>query len=183
MKLVCMPLVAGVLATASFADIYVWESFSDPSGGVNAPTGGNGSGDPSVVVVDGAPIVAGSGNLYSPSGAFTMHLYGAGFVNNPTMEIESLGSPFDVSTFYVMTQAGPVFPTVDVTSGGSGFGAFNTYSLSWDYQGPAIFFNFGSLAAHSSLDRLTIGTFGETIPAPGALALLGLAGLGRRRRS
>ena len=54
MKLVCMPLVAGVLATASFADIYVWESFSDPSGGVNAPTGGNGSGDPSVVVVDGA---------------------------------------------------------------------------------------------------------------------------------
>ena len=112
-----------------------------------------------------------------------MHLYGAGFVNNPTMEIESLGSPFDVSTFYVMTQAGPVFPTVDVTSGGSGFGAFNTYSLSWDYQGPAISFNFGSLAAHSSLDRLTIGTFGETIPAPGALALLGLAGLGRRRRS
>ena len=183
MKLICMPLVAGALATASVADIYVWESFSDPFGGVNAPTGGNGSGDPSVVVVDGAPIVAGSGNLYSPSGSFTMHLYGAGFVNNPTMEIQSLGSPFDVSSFYVMTAAGPVMPSVEVTSGGSGFGAFNTYSLSWDYAGPAIFFNFGSAAAHSSLDRLTIGTFGEAIPAPGALALLGLAGLGRRRRS
>jgi len=183
MKLFCMPLVAGALATASVADIYVWESFTDPSGGVNAPTGGNGTGDPSVVVVDGSPIVTSSGNLYSPAGSFTMHLYGAGFVNNPTMEIESLGSPFDASSFYVMTQGGPVFPTVDVTSGGAGFGAFNTYSLSWDYAGPAIFFNFGSLAAHSSLDRLTIGTFGETIPAPGALALLGLAGLGRRRRS
>lgn len=183
MKLFCMPLVAGALATASVADIYVWESFSDPSGGVNAPTSGNGSGTPSVVVVDGSPIVAGSGNLYSPAGAFTMHLYGAGAVSNPTMEIEGLGTPFDVSSFYLNTPGGPVFPTVDVTSGGEGFGAFNTYSLSWDYAGPAIFFNFGTLAAHSSLDRLTIGTFGETIPAPGALALLGLAGLGRRRRS
>ena len=184
MKLFCMPLVAGALATASVADIYVWESFSDPSGGVNAPTGGNGTGDPSVVVVDGSPIVASSGNLYSPAGSFTMHRYGAGFVNNPTMEIESLGSPFDPSSFFIMSDAGfPVLPTVEVTSGGSGFGAFNTYSLSWDYTGAAIFFNFGSLAAHSSLDRLTIGTFGEAIPAPGALALLGLAGLGRRRRS
>ena len=78
---------------------------------------------------------------------------------------------------------GPVFPTVEVVSGGEGFGAFNTYSLSWDYQGPAIFFNFGTSGPHTSLDRLTIGTFGEAIPAPGALALLGLAGLGRRRRS
>ncbi len=183
MKLYCMPLVAGALATASVADIYVWESFSDPSGGVNAPTGGNGSGDPSVVVVDGTPIVAGSGNLYSPAGAFTMHLYGAGFVSNPTMEIQNLGTSFDTSSFYMMSSAGPVFPTVEVTSGGSGFGAFNTYSLSWDYEGPAIFFNFGTSGAHASLDRLTIGTFGEVLPAPGALALLGLAGLGRRRRS
>ena len=105
------------------------------------------------------------------------------FVNNPTMEIAGLGTEFDASSFYLNTAQGPVFPTVDVVSGGEGFGAFNTYSLSWDYQGPAIFFNFGTSGPHASLDRLTIGTFGEAIPAPGALALLGLAGLGRRRRS
>ena len=51
MKLVCMPLVAGVLATASFADVYVWESFTDASGGINSPTGGTGAGSPSLVVV------------------------------------------------------------------------------------------------------------------------------------
>ena len=183
MKLVCMPLVAGVLATASFADVYVWESFTDASGGINSPTGGTGAGSPSLVVVGGSPIIAGSGNLYDPAGSFTMHLYGAGFVNNPTMEIAGLGSEFDTSSFYLNTAQGPVFPTVEVTSGGAGFGAFNTYSLSWDYAGPAIFFNFGTSAPHASLDRLTIGTLGETIPAPGALALLGLAGLGRRRRA
>ena len=183
MKLFCIPLVAGVFATASFADVYVWESFSDPSGGVNAPTGGTGAGSPSLVVVGGSPIIAGSGNLYDPAGSFTMHLYGAGLVNNPTMEIAGLGSEFDTSSFYLNTAQGPVFPTVEVTSGGAGFGAFNTYSLSWDYAGPAIFFNFGTSAPHASLDRLTIGRLGETIPAPGALALVGLAGLGRRRRS
>ena len=51
MKLFCMPLVAGTLATAAVADIYVWESFTDASGGINAPTGGNGTGSPSLVVV------------------------------------------------------------------------------------------------------------------------------------
>ena len=183
MKLCCMPLIAGTLATAAVEDIYVWESFTDAGGGVNAPTGGNGTGSPSLVVVAGSPIVSGSGNFYDPAGSFTMHLYGAGFVNNPTMEIAGLGTEFDTSSFYLNTAQGPVFPTVEVVSGGEGFGAFNTYSLSWDYQGPAIFFNFGTSGPHASLDRLTIGTFGEAIPAPGALALLGLAGLGRRRRS
>jgi len=183
MKLFCMPLIAGTLATAAVADIYVWESFTDAGGGVNAPTGGNGTGSPSLVVVAGSPIVTGSGNFYDPAGSFTMHLYGAGFVNNPTMEIAGLGTEFDASSFYLNTAQGPVFPTVEVVSGGEGFGAFNTYSLSWEYQGPAIFFNFGTSGPHASLDRLTIGTFGEAIPAPGALALLGLAGLGRRRRS
>ena len=183
MKLFCMPLVAGALATASVADIYVWESFTDANGGINSPTGGNGSGSPSVVVVDGSPIVASSGNLYDFSGSFTMHLYGAGFVTNPTMEIVNLGTAFDVDSFSLFTGTGFVTPTVEGTSGGAGFGAFNTYSLSWDYQGPAAYFNFGTSGAHASLDRLTIGTFGEAIPAPGALALLGLAGLGRRRRS
>ena len=170
-------------ATAATADVYVWESFNNTGGPGYAPTGGNGTGSPSLVVTEGAPFTAGSGNLYSPSGPFTMHLYGAGFVNNPTMEIAGLGTEFDTSSFYLNTGDGLVFPTVDVVSGGEGFGAFNTYSLSWDYQGPAIFFNFGTSGPHASLDRLTIGTFGEAIPAPGALALLGLAGLGRRRRS
>ena len=183
MKLFCMPLVVGALATASVADIYVWESFTDAVGGINSPTGGNGSGTPSVVVIGGNPIVTGSGNLYAPGGSFTCHLYGAGVVSNPTMEIENLGTSFDTTSFYLNTPTGPVYPTVEVESGGSGFGAFNTYSLSWAYSGPTIFFNFGSSAAHASLDRLTIGTFGEALPAPGALALLGLAGLGRRRRS
>ena len=50
MKLFCMPLIAGTLATAAVADIYVWESFTDAGGGVNAPTGGNGTGSPSLVV-------------------------------------------------------------------------------------------------------------------------------------
>ena len=59
----CMPLVAGTLATAAVADIYVWESFTDASGGVNAPTGGNGTGSPSLVVVAGSPIVAGLATL------------------------------------------------------------------------------------------------------------------------
>ena len=143
MKLVCMPLVAGVLATASFADIYVWESFSDPSGGVNAPTGGNGSGDPSVVVVDGAPIVAGSGNLYSPSGAFTMHLYGAGFVNNPTMEIGS-GSHLMSQLFEYRW---PVFQRLMLQVVAA---LVRLPTAFVGLQGPAIFFNFGSLP-HSRL--------------------------------
>ena len=170
-------------ATAATADVYVWESFTDASGGINTPTGGNGTGSPSLVVVGGSPIIAGSGNLYGPTGGYTMHLYGAGFVNNPTMEIAGLGSEFDPLSFTLNTPQGIMFPSIEVTSGGEGFGAFNTYSLSWDYAGPTIFFMFGSSVPHASLDRLTIGTLGETIPAPGALALLGLAGLGRRRRA
>ena len=56
MKLCCMPLIAGTLATAAVADIYVWESFTDAGGGVNAPTGGNGTGHP-VWSGGGSPIV------------------------------------------------------------------------------------------------------------------------------
>ena len=185
MKLFCMPLVAGALATASVADIYVWESFTDAGGGSNAPTGGNGSGNPALVVVSGSPIVASSGNLYSFMGTFGLHLYGAGFVNNPTMQIENLGSPFDTSAFFLMSPDTPVpvVPTVTETIvEGTPFST-RIYDLEWDYSGVATFFNMETAATSASLDRLTLGTFGETVPAPGALALLGLAGLGRRRRS
>ena len=132
---------------------------------------------------DGSPFVAGSGNFTTlPVRSPCLYPY-AGFVNNPTMEIAGLGTEFDASSFYLNTIGAPVFPTVDVVSGGEGFWAFNTYSLSWDYQGkPAIFFNFGTSGPARFADRLTIGTFGEAIPRP-PLALLGLAGLGRRRRS
>lgn len=185
MKLFCMPLVAGVLATASVADVYVWESFTDASGGYNTATGGNGSGNPGIVVVSGSPIVASSGNLYSFMGTFGLHLYGAGFVTNPTMQIENLGNPFDTSSFFLMSPDTPVPVVPAVTETIVEGTPFSTriYDLEWDYTGVATFFNMETADTSASLDRLTLGTFGETVPAPGALALLGLAGLGRRRRS
>ena len=115
MKLFCMSLVAGALATASVADVYVWESFTDANGGYNTPTGGNGSGNPGIVVVSGTPIVASSGNLYSFSGPFGLHLYGAGFVQNPTMQIENLGNPFDTSSFFLLSPDSPVPVVPSVT--------------------------------------------------------------------
>ncbi len=184
MKLFCMPLVAGALATASVADVYVWESFTDANGGGNAPAGG-GAGDPSLVVVSGSPIVASSGNLYSFMGTFGMHIYGAGFVSNPTMRIENLGNPFDTSSFFLMSPDTPVpvVPTITETIvEGTPFST-RIYDLEWNYSGVATFFNLETAATSASLDRLALGTLGETVPAPGALALLGLAGLGRRRRS
>lgn len=185
MKLFCMPIVAVSLASVSVADTYVWESFTDANGGFNAPTGGNGTGSLGIVVIDGSPIVAGSGNLYSFSGPFAMHLYGAGFVSNPTMQIENLGTAFDTSSFFLMTTSTPVPVTPSVTETIVEGTPFSTriYDLSWDFSGVATFFNMATVESSASLDRLTLGTSGEALPAPGALALLGLAGLGRRRRS
>ena len=67
-------------------------------------------------------------------------------------------------------------------------GTTDTWAFTFDLTGAVgvgtLEFFFGNDQANGSLDAVSVDVLGAPIPAPGAVALLGLAGLaGRRRRS
>ena len=167
---------------------YSWDTFTEASGGANfSEQGGfaasvHNFGDP------GTATISGSGNIYT-------YVY-ADDVQNVQFNISAGGTAFDwasVGLAYTTTDGGtgylPNFGWNENYSAEDGWGGFNVnMSFSWDLS--MIAGNIDSIGvfatsseAHTSLDAISIDVLSGAIPAPGALALLGIAGLaGRRRR-
>ena len=146
---------------------------------------------------DGA-IIASSGNLYGLGGPLNIHVYPAGAplfnMQKAVVNVAYLGNPIDVDGMraYVGSQGSGTYvdPANVELRGQAGGGPFGgaTYAITFDlsnvafgFQGLSFFFDSGDLSS-SSLDAISIDVLGSAIPAPGALALLGLAGVARRRR-
>ena len=178
-------------ANTSYAQ---WDSFTSPDGGANAPTAGFGH---SLYNFGDGAIIASSGNLYGLGGPLNIHVYPAGAplfnAQTAVVNIAYLGNPIDVQGMqaYVGTQESGqyVSGTAELrnTSGGGGFGGatwavtFDLSNVAFGFQGLSFFFDSGDLSS-SSLDAISIDVLGQAVPAPGALALLGIAGFARRRR-
>ena len=174
-----------------------WESFTSPNYAPNFAQGGNIGAFGTIHNMSGTGIITGSGNIYDPAGALKMHHY----VQNATNDITD--AVFNVATMGTGLDWNSLMFTWSGADGSSGMldasdysinfeneipGFGTTYNISWSFDLSAIdavvtdvAFIFNAIGPHMSYDAGTMDI--RMVPAPGALALLGLAGLaGRRRR-
>ena len=170
-----------------------WDSFTSADGGPNAAEQGSGW---NLYNFGSGAIIASSGNLYGAGGALNIHVYPAAAplfgMQEAVVNISFAGNPIDTSNVRAYVGEAGSGTYVDASSasqvggGGGGFAPVTwafTYDLSAVGQGfQGLSFFFGSELANSSLDAISIDVRGSAIPGPGALALLGVAGIGARRR-
>ncbi len=181
-----------------------WESFTEANFAPNfADVAGSSMGFAGQVYnFSGSAIIAGSGNIYDPGNALNIHNYvdvssfGSIDITDAVINVSTVGTPPDLAgvIFQAVTAAGDTFD-LDASSYSTnyvneipGFGV--SYNLSWAFDLSGIAGDVTQLAfiikgtgPHMSLDALSTDIAFE-VPAPGVLALLGIAGLagGRRRR-
>ncbi len=139
-------------------------------------------------------IIASSGNIYNPAGALDIHLYSIAPLNTPTQAVLNVswgGTMMDTSDVRAFFD-GNYYDAASVElrdSQESPFGGTtDTWAFTFDLTGAFgvgdLAFFFGNDGPHGSLDAVSIDVLASPIPAPGVVALLGLAGLvSRRRRS
>ena len=179
------PLVPDWRGDANATYAY-WDSFTSADGGSNLPEQGGGF---QLFNFGPGAIIASSGNLYGAGGPLDIHVYSLGDLA-PTEAVLSFsfaGNPIDTSdvqAFFLGQYIDPISSELRGSAGGGPFPA-QTWSFTFDISNPggassAIAFFFGSELGQSSLDAVSVDVL--SISAPGALALLGLAGLTSRRR-
>lgn len=195
-------LLAGSLALAvtsiASADVYTWDSFMFADGGPNYATSSDASMSSATLYNFGSgAIVSGSGNLYGMGGALNIHTYVNTFmdVESLSVEMKGIGSAFntyDALLAYTTTDGQSYYfdtfgPSASYTSevAGEGFGAYEIMNWSFDLSSvegtiSSLGFLIQSYGPHASLDYMTMDI--TMVPAPGALAILGLAGIASRRR-
>lgn len=174
-----------------------WETFSDATGAPNWSDQGGFAASVHNVGAPGTATISGAGNIYGFGGGLNIHTYVHALddVQQVQFNISSGGTPFnwaDVALVYTTTDGGSGYlPNFgwninhEVEDGWGGY--LMNVSYSWDLSSiagniDAIGIFAESSEAHTSLDAVSIDVLGA-VPAPGAIALLGLAGLaGRRRR-
>lgn len=171
-------------ADATYAS---WDSFTNANGGPNAPEVGSGF---NVYNFGAGAIIAGSGNIYGAGGPLDIHIYSTGNIaaSQAILSFSFLGNPMDTSNVRAFFEGSYVDPIQSELRALEDFGGFvkETWSFTYDISNAsgaasslAFFFNSGDLA-NSSLDAVSVDVL--SVPAPGALALLGLAGIASRRR-
>ena len=201
------------LATASFTveDVPAWRGdantlyggwsvFTEASNSPNFANEGN-MGFASQIYNFGQPgaFITSTNNIYNPSGELSIHNYtdlGSGVdITDAVVNMASLGAAPDfagVIAQAVLDDGSTV--TLDAAEAESvnyfEQGFFATYNVSWTFDlsniagnVEGLAFIIGASGTSMSLDDWALDLRFDAIPAPGALALLGLAGLaGRRRR-
>jgi hypothetical protein len=169
-----------------------WDSFSSA---YNAPNF-NDSGDAGGMLFNFAEgaMITGSGNIYNQAGGLEIHVYGYGPVEQAVLNVASMGTEMDYAgvSFWVSDgENGQMFShdtfATNYYEEVPNFGANVSSSYTWDLSGYngvitewAFFVN--GTAEHNVLDAVTVDIFSGAVPAPGALALLGLACIVQRRR-
>jgi hypothetical protein len=171
----------------SNTDYAGWESFTNAAGGPNAPEEGSGF---NLYNFGVGSIIASSGNLYGAGGPLDIHVYSDGefAASQAVLSFSFLGNPIDTGNVRAFFEGGYVDPLLSELRSEQDFGGFikQTWSFSFDFSNlsgasssVAFFFNSGDLA-NTSLDAVSVDIL--SVPGPGALALLGLAGVASRRR-
>ena len=172
------------------ANTYQWDTFTNA---FNAPNVSDaGFAGPQLFNFGPSAIISGSGNIYNPAGGLNIHVYGNGPIGQAVLNFATMGTEFDYSNVRLFVSDGGDNSDYLFASGEErnrepgGFGGSNvTMAYSWDidvsYGITEWGFFFGSDAAHSSLDAVSLAV--NTVPAPGALMALGCLGFARRRRN
>ena len=178
-------------ANTAFAQ---WDSFTSANGNANVAEQGEGW---NLYNFGSGAVISSSGNIYASGGELNIHVYPAVMplfaVQQAVVNISFAGNPIDtdnVRALLVDQESGSFVnsSTAELVGGGTG-GPFApvTWAFTFDlsalgqgFQGLSFF--FGSELTNSSLDAISIDVLGSAIPGPGALALLGVAGIGARRR-
>ena len=189
----------GLTAQSTYAE---WDVFSSPAG-PNAPDVGSFVGG---VLPAGAPafnafdanegsgsFITGGGNIYSFSGIVSPRIefggFGLGDAYQTTvlLQVRTLGTEIDQATVRLngTIAASSVVELARDSLGGFGGAQVDTlfrFDLTGNLGSYTI--DFDALGTSLSLDRVAIDTF-TVVPAPGVLALAGVAGLfaPRRRRA
>ena len=183
------PLVPSWAGDAT-ADSYAWNSFTEAFNAPNFPDSPFSTGAQLFNFGAGA-IIAGSGNIYNPGGGLNIHVYGNGPVGQAVLNVATGGTELNYDNVRLFVSDGgsnsdTFFATAEERSREAGsFGGSNvTSAYTWDvsvaYEVTEWGFFFGSDAAHSSLDAVSL--YVNSVPAPGAVMALGLLGVARRRR-
>ncbi len=174
------------------AQFYSWDSFSSEYSAPNFNDGG----DPGGMLFNFAPgaMVTEGGNLYNPAAGLNIHVYGYGPLEQAVLNIASMGTEFDYSTVVLGINNGTDYEYYGYDSLATnyyeevaGFGANVSTSFTWDisaYEGTITewAFIFTGQGPHNVLDAVTVDIFNSEVPAPGAVALLGLGAVVTRRR-
>ncbi|MFB0986704.1 MAG: hypothetical protein QMB94_10425 [Phycisphaerales bacterium] len=164
-----------------------WDSFTNANGGPNAPEQGSGF---SVYNFGTGAVIASSGNIYGAGGGLDIHVYSNGDFapSQAVLSFSFLGNPMDTTNVRAFFEGAYVDPIQSELRALEDFGGFvkETWSFTFDFStasgaesGLAFFFGSGDLV-NTSLDAVSVDVL--SVPAPGALALLGLAGIASRRR-
>lgn len=187
--------------------LFEWESFSFAGGSApstwatpNLPQSSSGAGSALLYNFAEGALVSGDGNLYGFGGPLNIHTYAftAADALEAVINISVAGSPMNYAGLYLAWNG---------ADGESGLIANDGYAMNYleegDFGGfPGVFANvsygfdlsaieadvrevgiiFDGTAAHMSLDAVSLDIRTAAIPAPGVLALLGIAGAAHRRR-
>jgi MYXO-CTERM domain-containing protein len=184
---------------------YEWESFTSASHDTGPNFPGNEafpSGEALLFNFGAGAVISGDGNIYGFGGALNMHAYaytdadvqevlanvsmhGTEMLYSQVMLVWNDGIEGGAEGFLAGTMSTNHWEEVDY--GGGNIGAIANVSWSFDLSGlTADIRQLGLLVQtagpHSSLDTVSLDIQLASVPAPGGLALLGLAALGRRRR-
>mgnify|MGYP006187163083 CR=1 FL=1 len=183
------PLVPGWSGDIT-AKTSTWNSFTEANNAPNFPDTPFSTGAQLFNFGPGATL-AGSGNIYNPAGGLDIHVYGSGPVGQAVLNFATSGTEFDYSNVRLFVSNGnasaTLFSTGQERSREAGsFGGFDvTTAYTWDvsvaFEITEWGFFFGSDAAHSSLDAVSLAV--NAVPAPGGLLAMGLFGTMRRRRN
>lgn len=168
----------------TFTQAFAAPNFADVGGGGFSLTN-NGA--------PGTATIASSGNIYGFGGPLSIQMSSLGPISTPAQAVLNVswgGNMIQTGTGDVQALFNGVF--YDATSElrdseESPFGGtVDTWAFNFDFAGATpgvgtLELFFGNELANGSLDAVSIDV--QSIPAPGVLALVGLAGLaGRRRR-
>ena len=163
-----------------------WDTFGNAVNAPNFPEAGGG-----FQLFNFAPgaTIASSGNIYNPAGALNIHVYSLGPVaaQEAVLNISWGGTMLDTTDVQAFFDGQYVdaYSVEQRASTPSPFGGTtDTWAFKFDLSGIQgvydLAFFFGNDGAHGSLDAVSVDL--NMVPAPGALALLGLAGVASRRR-
>ncbi|MCH2161901.1 MAG: hypothetical protein MK085_08525 [Phycisphaerales bacterium] len=176
---------------------YQWDSFTQSFGAPNFPTAPPGPPAVGLYNFESGATIADSGNLYGANG-LNIHIYPMSEAPSAppmtaVLNISTMGttlSPDTVQGYLGPPMAGGqyfdfVSSEVRFEQSMGEMGVMRTMAFTFDFSdwsgGDTTFgFFFKGEMPHISLDAVSLDL--NFVPAPGALALIGLAGLGSRRR-
>jgi hypothetical protein len=182
---------------------YLWDTFTS----ANAADGPNfpnnepfPSGNAMLFNFSEGAVVSGEGNIYGFGGPLNVHTYAytAADALGVAININTAGSEINYAGVMLVWNDGIAGGASGMLMGdasinyweevdfGQGVGAIVNVSYNWDLSGidadiRELGVIFAGTGPHMSLDMVGLDVL-TVVPAPGVLALLGLAGVARRRR-